>query len=218
MSKRSSFDKIPKDFYATIDPNAIPQTFREFIEHDSYAEPCYGGGDLEKLLEGVAVCLWKSDIREVKAVQKDGLHLTEEDVSSCDYIITNPPYTKDVLLPLIDHWRNLKPTWLLLPADFMHNKYFKPYMDCCSLVLSVGRLYWFENTWVVKEPFDFDELPMKWDKHIEWYDHMKGIKHYTGWLDNKGNPNKNRFVRGTDNYCWYLFNKSKQQTQFIPRD
>jgi len=64
MGKRSSFDKIPKDFYNTTDPNAIPPNLAKFIRGMAYAEPCYGEGDLEDLLMDIAVCRWRSDIRD----------------------------------------------------------------------------------------------------------------------------------------------------------
>lgn len=145
MSKRSNFDKVPKDFYATVDPKAIPPKLVDFIRGKSYAEPCYGEGDLEDLLMDVATCKWRSDIRETVGSSKvmDALEVTKDDLKDCDLIATNPPFSKDVLLPLIDHFVSLKPTWLLLPADYMHNLYFGPYMDKCSKVVSVGRICWF---------------------------------------------------------------------------
>lgn len=148
MSKRSDFDKVPKDFYPTTDPKAIPPKLVEFIRGKSYAEPCYGEGDLEDLLMDVATCRWRSDIRETVGSSKvmDAMYLSKEDTARCDYIITNPPFSRDVLLPLIDHFVSLKPTWLLLPADYMHNVYFGEYIAKCRRVISVGRLKWFKDS------------------------------------------------------------------------
>ena len=145
MSKRSSFKKVPKDFYATIDPNAIPPKLSEFVRGKSYASPCYGNCDLEDLLMDVAVCRWRSDIRNTVRSSKvwDAMCLSKNELERCDLIITNPPYSRDVLLPMIDHFISLKPTWLLLPADMMHNLYFGDYMRKCSKVISVGRICWF---------------------------------------------------------------------------
>ena len=148
MSKRSNFEKIPKDFYATVDSKAIPPKFVEFIRGKTYAEPAYGDGDLEDLLMDVATCNWRSDIRETVGSSKvmDAMCLSKEDTARCDLIVTNPPFSKDVLLPIIDHFVNLKPTWLLLPADYMHNRYFSDYMSRCRKVVSVGRLKWFKDS------------------------------------------------------------------------
>lgn len=144
MGKRSTFEKKPKDFYPTTDPNAIPPKFIEFVRGKRYAEPCCGAGDLVDLLADVAVCKWESDI-EYRGAGKlwDAMCLSKHELEKADLIITNPPYTKSVLLGLIDHFITLKPTWLLLPADLMHNKYFGPYMEKCTRVVSVGRLCWF---------------------------------------------------------------------------
>lgn len=147
MGKRSSFEKIPKDFYATTDPKAIPPNFVECVRGKRYAEPCYGEGDLEDLLMDVAVCRWRSDIRDTGCCKLwDATCLSEHELEHCDMILTNPPFSRDVLLPLIDHFTSLKPTWLLLPAGYMHNRYFATYMRECSRVVSIGRLKWFKDS------------------------------------------------------------------------
>lgn len=148
MSKRSDFEKVPKDFYPTTDPKAVPTKLVEFIRGKNYASPCYGEGDLEDLLMDVATCRWRSDIRETVGSSRvmDALCLSKEDVARCDIILDNPPFSRDVLLPLIDHFTSLKPTWLLLPADYMHNVYFGEYVAKCSRIISVGRLKWFKDS------------------------------------------------------------------------
>lgn len=148
MSKYSNFPRKEKDFYGTVDSRAIPDKLISFIKGKTYAEPAYGNGDLEDLLMDVATCRWRSDIRETVGCSKvvDAMCLSKEDIARCDYIITNPPFSKDVLLPLIDHFVSLKPTWLLLPADYMHNVYFGEYVAKCSRVISVGRLKWFKDS------------------------------------------------------------------------
>lgn len=147
MSKRTSMEKIPKDFYPTTDPNALTGDFLNFISGKNYGEPCCGNGDLINLIGPTAHCEWASD-SEVRPIgqQKDAMDLTEENLCRCDVLITNPPFTRKVLLPMIDHFVSLKPTWLLLPADTMHNKYFGSYMDKCSVVVSIGRLKWFKDS------------------------------------------------------------------------
>ena len=147
MSKRSSFDKIPKDFYPTTDPKVLVPEFVKSVRGRRYAEPCCGEGDLTDLLMEVAICKWESDL-ENRGCGKlwDALCLSEHELQKCDLIITNPPFTKTVLLPMIDHFITLKPTWLLLPADLMHNNYFGSYMAKCSKVVSVGRVKWFKDS------------------------------------------------------------------------
>jgi len=147
MSKRSDYNKIPRDYYPTTDPNALPPAFINLIRGKTYAEPCCGSGDLVDLLADIAVCRWESDV-EYRGCGKiwDAMYLSTHEVGQCDMILTNPPFSRDVLLSMIDHFISLKPTWLLLPSDYMHNKYFSPYMSKCSKVVSVGRLKWFKDS------------------------------------------------------------------------
>jgi len=146
MGKREEVKKpkVDKDFYATIDPDAVTPLL-PYIRGSTYAEPFYGDGDLEDLLMDVATCKWRSDIRETVLSSKvmPATDVIEYDLRDCDLIISNPPFTRSVLLPCIDHLITLKPTWLLLPADMLHNKYMTFYMKKCELVLSIGRLCWF---------------------------------------------------------------------------
>lgn len=144
MGKYSKFEeKRPKDFWGTVDSDAT-KPLAPWVEGKTYAEPCYGDGDLEIQLIGYAECKWRSDIRvDTKyGFGTDATILTKEDLYYCDLIITNPPFKWEWLQPLLDHLPTLKPTWLLLPADSMHNKRMAPYMAYCERVLSVGRLYW----------------------------------------------------------------------------
>lgn len=166
MGKRSNFEKVTKDFYPTTDPKVLTQPFVNFVRGKTYAEPCYGDGDLEDLLMDVAKCKWRSDIRETVGCSKvmDALELTPYDLKDCDYIITNPPFSKDILLPLIDHFVSLKPTFLLLPADMMHNKYFVPYMNMCDNVMSIGRVCWFPK----------DGKKVSSTDNFAWYTFTKG--------------------------------------------
>jgi len=221
VSKFSSFERIPRDLYETLDSRAIPPNFLKHVTGKKYYEPSCGSGKLIDQLEPYAECLGASDINPLGRYSgdtpKDALDLSLYDVRGADFIATNPPYLKDVLLPLISHLSSLKPTWMLLPADIMHNGYMVPHMKKCERVVSIGRLYWFVNEWVVKHPFDYDELDKKWDKQISFYDSMKGIKYYDGYLTNQGKPCKTEFVRGTDNYGWYLFQDYEYDTVFETR-
>ena len=147
MGKREEVKKpkSARDFYATIDPDAVIPLL-PYIDGKTYAEPCYGKGDLVRLLGDSAKCLWKSDIHWQKGVnyQRDATTIDLDTFLGIDLIITNPPFSRSVLLPMLDHLvHSGKPVWLLLPADIMHNKYMSHYMDRCDLVLSVGRLCWF---------------------------------------------------------------------------
>jgi len=143
MGKRSEFKRVEKDFYPTPYEAVVPLLAHlpPLVEYD---EPCAGLGDLVKHLDFAgAVCRRASDIEESRpCVWVDALDLQE-----CvgDMFITNPPYTWSILNPLIYHLSDIAPTWLLLPADMMHNKRMGVHMKKCVKVVSVGRVKWFGN-------------------------------------------------------------------------
>ena len=147
MGKRTkqNFEKKPRDYYATIDPEAV-KPLLPFIRGYNVAEVCAGNGDLSMLLEPDAQVVWESDIepQNKHIVKLDALDILDFG-GEVDLIVTNPPFTWSALQPLLDHLPNLAPTWLLLPADVMHNVRMGPYMKKCSYIVSVGRLYWMEN-------------------------------------------------------------------------
>lgn len=146
MGKRSDFARRPMDNYPTIDPAAIiplvPFLGEERIRF--YAEPCAGEGHLVRHLEKVGLtCLWQSDIADEEP--HDALLLS--DFGDCiDAIITNPPWTRAILHPMIRHFQAIAPTWLLFDADWTHTKQSAPYIDQCSHIVAVGRLRWIEGT------------------------------------------------------------------------
>ena len=149
MGKRSNKGEVrPRDYWPTIDPDAVKPLI-PFVRGLRVAEPCAGDGDLAMLLEPDCKIVSESDIEpQNKYVQRvDALSLfkSDLDVVGANVIVTNPPFTWKLLQPLLDHLPTLLPTWLLLPADVMHNKRMGPYMNRCRFVVSVGRLYWVDN-------------------------------------------------------------------------
>jgi len=149
MGKRSNFERNPRDFYPTPYAAVIP-----LIPHlepaSDFVEPCAGDGALkDHLLKNHLHCEWASDIKpERKDVfQRDALSV------ACvnSQIITNPPWDRKILHPMIDHFRNLAPTWLLFDSDWVHTKQSIPYMPYCHKIVSVGRVSWMGNGNVGKD-------------------------------------------------------------------
>jgi len=135
MGKRSNFPKIPKDAYMTTDWRAI-RPLAHYYQNSflSYYEPCAGKGDLINLLEQVGACVGSSD-DELDA------RFTQYQTTA-QYFITNPPWSRELLHPIIENLRKQKPTWLLFDADWMLTAQSAPYMKFCKTVLPVGRLKW----------------------------------------------------------------------------
>ena len=142
MGKRSDFERRPMDDYAT--PVKAVAPLKPFLGSvKRFAEPCSGDGALIAHLEACGLsCAFSGDLRR----GFDALQITKWDVEGCDAIITNPPWTRSLLHPMIDRFRRLKPTWLLFDADWMHTKQASPYLPYCSDIVSVGRLKWIEGS------------------------------------------------------------------------
>jgi hypothetical protein len=146
MSKRRSgqFKPSPKDFYPTPRKAVLP-----LVPHlrgvRSFAEPCAGAGDLVRHLESFGLaCVYAGDI----ATGQDALDLTPAAVNGAA-IITNPPFSEEMqplLRRMLAHFREIAPTWLLLPGDFAFNKWFEPLLPCCTDIVSIRRVQWIPNT------------------------------------------------------------------------
>lgn len=143
------YEPKPRDFFPTPYSAVVP--LRHMIPMgSSFCEPCAGDGRLvthvEDLLGGQ--CFFASDIEPQNdyVTKLDGNDLTPEAVEYCEYIITNPPFTWAVLEPMLEKWIELRPTIVLLPADFMHNKRVAPLMRKCLWVKSIGRVKWIEGS------------------------------------------------------------------------
>lgn len=149
MGKRSDYVRVERDFYPTpiqaVKP-LIPHLPESFV----YAEPCAGDCrlalNIDELTGSNAIASILSDIEP----QDDGVEkidALELDVPlNTEYIITNPPWNRKILHPMIDHFRVQRPTWLLFDADWMHTKQSIEYMKYCHKIVSIGRVRWIEGS------------------------------------------------------------------------
>lgn len=139
MGKRSEFKRVEKDFYRTIDPNAV-KSLMPHLKTRVFVEPCCGDMDLVNALEKNGLeCRWASDISR----GQDALEMPEQHAP----IITNPPWSRPLLHSMISHFVAIAPyCWLLFDADWAHTKQSAPYMRYCSDIVSVGRLLWIPGT------------------------------------------------------------------------
>lgn len=147
MGKRSNFERVERDFYPTPKAAVLP-----LIPHlprlVRFWEPCAGDGALIKAMPCWAMCVACSDIdprgldgwmQQADALSVD---MSAVEMAEADHIITNPPWDRKTLHPMIEHFSAMRPTWLLFDADWIHTKQSAPFMPWLHKVVSVGRVKW----------------------------------------------------------------------------
>lgn len=147
MGKRSEFKRQPRDFYPTPF-ECVEPLIQHLSKNFTFTEPCAGDGALCGHLEHWGGrCLWASDLlpHHEGIYRNDYSAVGETELRGSDYIITNPPWDRKLLHPMIDHFRTQRDTWLLFDADWMHTAQSRPYMQNCQKIVSVGRVKWFGN-------------------------------------------------------------------------
>lgn len=145
MGKRSSFERIPRDYYPTP-AEAVRPLLPHLPDGSYFVEPCAGDGALVDALEAAGHrCGMASDIEPRRAgiVEKDALKVCWSEV---DLIITNPPWDRKVLHPMIAHFAEQCQTWLLFDADWIHTRQAAPFMPWLVKVVSVGRVKWIKDS------------------------------------------------------------------------
>ena len=140
MGKRSEFERRPADFYPT--PKAAVEPLIPHLRGiRTFAEPCAGDGALVRHLEAAGLrCVYSGDIH----TGQDALAVNS--YGKADAIITNPPYTRDLMHRLIAHFQRIAPTWLLLESDWAQTKQASPFMAACTDIVAIGRVKWIEGS------------------------------------------------------------------------
>ena len=140
MTKRNfqKFKRNKKDFYKTPKTAVIPLV-PHLQKGISFVEPCFGEGDLANALVDFGYIL--KDHSDILS-GTDALGLT---TCNGDCFITNPPWNRKILHPLIENLSNIAPTWLLFDADWMHTKQSIPFLPRLIKIVSIGRISWMGN-------------------------------------------------------------------------
>ena len=135
MGKRSNFKRNKNDLYPTPYKAVLP--LLPFLKTNTkFIEPCVGEGDLVRHLEAHGhECVGSYDLPHDATTKQYGV---DDEV----LLITNPPWTRQLLHPMIDNLRNQATTWLLFDAGWMHTKQAKEYLPYCHMIISVGRVKW----------------------------------------------------------------------------
>ena len=147
MGKRSSFKRNPRDFYPT--PLEAVTPLISHISSLGFWEPCAGDGTLTQHIinskDGL-YCVGESDIEPQATGIARADALTISPNINVGAFITNPPWDRSILHPLIENLRLQAPTWLLIDADWMHTRQSAPYIKYCQRIVSVGRVKWIPNS------------------------------------------------------------------------
>jgi len=146
MGKRSDFARVPHDFYVT--PwDAVRPLLPHLPSRSDFVEPCAGNGALVDHLESVGHrCVGKIDINPQRAdIKRASCHaMTWRNPTG--FFITNPPWTRAVMHPILMHLCRQAPTWALFDAGWMHTVQSTALLDSLRKIVSVGRVKWIPGT------------------------------------------------------------------------
>ena len=146
MGKRSDFERKPRDFYPTPMEAVLP-LLPHLKPNTLFVEPCAGDYALVEHLEAHGhICTDAFDIEPQHEAVRRIDALSDWNHAIGNVIITNPPWDRKILHPMIDVFRVKMPTWLLFDADWMHTKQSAPYMPYCRKIVSVGRVKWIPDS------------------------------------------------------------------------
>ena len=164
--KRSTgqFERRKHDLYETWDPRAVVPLLPHLATGTRFFEPCAGNGALiRQLVDRGLECVGALDIAPGTDVHykpftnatgdywigegdASKLLISKHWTQGVDCFITNPPWTRDILHPIIFNLYWQRPTWLLFDADWMHTLQARPYLPLLRKVVSVGRVRWIEGS------------------------------------------------------------------------
>lgn len=145
MGKRSVFERRERDYYPTP-KEAVQPLLRHLPKRTVFIEPCAGDGSLVRHLECAGhVCASAYDIEPMaEGIERaDALTLR---FNRNNTIITNPPWSRDVLHEMIVWFSSQASTWLLFDADWMHTRQAAPYLHLLRKIVSVGRVKWIPDS------------------------------------------------------------------------
>ena len=143
MSKRTSKYARERDDYYPTPIEAVHALIPHLPKEPFlFSEPCAGDGRLvdhiQTLTEGQPYQLFDVNPRRFDICTGDA-----RDVEiGGDLAITNPPWSRDVLHPIIRNLSDQVPTWLLFDADWIHTRQSAEYLPRLKAIVSIGRVKW----------------------------------------------------------------------------
>ena len=149
MAKRSTgtFKHRKNDFYPTPREAVVP-LLPHLPNKFTFYEPCAGDGRLVLHLQGMTggISMGHTDIDPGCSWVGQADAFSVQVPTATDFVITNPPWTRSLLHPMIEHFAEQCPTWFLFDADWIHTKQSIPYLSMCEKIVSIGRVKWIEDS------------------------------------------------------------------------
>lgn len=161
MTKRNegAHEPKPRGFYPT--PLKAFEPLAPYLPPGCQViEPCAGNGALcDHMFKIGCEIVAATDIQpeHPNVAKMDVFQYDLANTPRIDYFVTNPPWPELrrnglPTLPIINHLRQIAPTWMLLPSDFMFNVYAAELMGNCGGIIAVGRVKWIPGS--ANEGFD----------------------------------------------------------------
>lgn len=149
MSRRGGrdFARAARDFYPTP-AEAVAPLLPHLPPRTLFYEPCAGDGALIRALEAAGHrCLLALDLEPQGPAIARGDALDQRALPEEAPVITNPPFARAMLDPLLAHWlRGHAGIWLLLPDRRASADWFAPFMARCDRRVAIGRVRWIPGT------------------------------------------------------------------------
>lgn len=141
----TEYEPRPNDYWDTPWKPVVP-LLPHLPARSTFIEPCAGAGRLaDHLVSQGHRCALKCDIEPQRGDVIRRSAYTIRVRRGVDFFITNPPWTREVMHPLMRHLYEQLPTWLLFDADWAFTDQSAPHMPWCRKIIAVGRVSWFEN-------------------------------------------------------------------------
>lgn len=151
MGKRSNFKKKSRDLYHTPLEPILP-LLPHLDTKVKFVEPCAGKASLILNIEKFGhKCVRAYDIKPLKnkwhgTIKQCNVLDDDWSTGNADYIITNPPFSRNILHPMIELFSNHLPTWLLFDADWYFTLQSSALKNRLVAMVAIGRVKWFPNS------------------------------------------------------------------------
>lgn len=159
MSKRIDTDSAKtnaSNFWPTP-PDAVVPLVPELrldlpaVPNRYFIEPCAGDGALVKALRVHGIICKVAfdnaprdpDVRLGDAAKVDWGETAPDEIPLP--VVTNPPWARHLLEPILANLIGTRVVWLLLPLDMAANLWTNPYMRYVNRIVPLGRVSWLGN-------------------------------------------------------------------------